>query len=66
MAGCDYYSCDVCGSKCFYDAEVNYQDYRDMGRLGDIKAICGACAETHRIVILENKPLSTEERQEHG
>uniref|UniRef100_A0AAU8GTU7 Uncharacterized protein n=1 Tax=Pseudomonas phage PACT201 TaxID=3230130 RepID=A0AAU8GTU7_9VIRU len=21
----DYYSCDVCGGKCFYDANLNYE-----------------------------------------
>lgn len=25
MAACDYYSCDVCGGKCFYDANLNYE-----------------------------------------
>lgn len=25
MAGCDYRSCDVCGRKAFYDANLNYE-----------------------------------------
>lgn len=25
MAAGDYYSCDVCGRKCFYDANLNYE-----------------------------------------
>lgn len=25
MAGCDYRSCDVCGCKVFYDANLNYE-----------------------------------------
>ena len=25
MAVADYYQCDVCGSKCFYDAHLNYE-----------------------------------------
>lgn len=25
MAAGDYYSCDVCGQKCFYDANLNYE-----------------------------------------
>lgn len=25
MAGCDYRSCDVCGGKAFYDANLNYE-----------------------------------------
>lgn len=27
MAGCDYRSCDVCGCKTFYDANLNYDAY---------------------------------------
>lgn len=26
MAGCDYRSCDVCGGKAFYDANLSYED----------------------------------------
>lgn len=26
MAAGDYRSCDVCGGKCFYDANLNYED----------------------------------------
>lgn len=26
MAGCDYRSCDVCGGKAFYDADLTYED----------------------------------------
>ena len=58
MALSDYRLCDVCGSKAFYDAELNY----DMGeidkhgnpkleRVGDMKVICDSCAKTHEIVI---------------
>lgn len=25
MAAGDYYSCDVCGGKCFYDSNLNYE-----------------------------------------
>lgn len=25
MAAADYYLCDVCGSKCFYDSNLNYE-----------------------------------------
>ncbi len=26
MAGCDYRSCDVCGGKTFYDANLSYEE----------------------------------------
>lgn len=29
MAGGDYRSCDVCGGKCFYDANLNYEQGED-------------------------------------
>ena len=25
MAAADYYLCDVCGGKCFYDADLGYE-----------------------------------------
>lgn len=61
MAGCDYYSCDICGAKTFYDANLNYsQDEARTGRLGyylegvgDMKCICEGCAKTYDVVIIE-------------
>lgn len=29
MAAADYRKCDVCGTKAFYDANLNYTDDRD-------------------------------------
>jgi hypothetical protein len=29
MAACDYRSCDVCGGKAFYDANLSYEDGAD-------------------------------------
>jgi hypothetical protein len=29
MAACDYRSCDVCGGKAFYDADLSYEDMSD-------------------------------------
>ncbi|HEX7687315.1 MAG TPA: hypothetical protein VF453_06400 [Burkholderiaceae bacterium] len=29
MAACDYRSCDVCGGKAFYDAELAYESMSD-------------------------------------
>lgn len=30
MAGIDYYSCDICGSKTFYDADLSYTFEEDI------------------------------------
>jgi hypothetical protein len=51
MAGADYYSCDICGCKTFYDAQLDYDDNGDLPRVGDMKVLCNECAETHRVVI---------------
>lgn len=70
MAGADYRSCDICGSKAFYDACLGY-DYPDddhmirragrpfeRGRLddlGDWAVLCDACCETHSTAIVSEK-----------
>jgi hypothetical protein len=59
MAAADYWLCDVCGNKTFYDANLDYHnDYpcRKDGRMlprgcGDAASICERCAETHEVVI---------------
>ncbi len=62
MAITDYYLCDVCGDKTFYDAELDYGDtwgsnYQPMPRgVGDMKVICKQCTETHQVVV---RPLDT-------
>lgn len=56
MALADYYLCDVCGGKCFYDAELNWEADDETGewsldRMGDMAAICERCAETYEVTI---------------
>ena len=58
MALSDYRLCDVCSSKAFYDANLNYDmDLIDkngdpkLERVGDMKVICDSCAKTHEVVI---------------
>lgn len=57
MALADYRLCDVCESKCFYDANLDYdmREYPDTGfaYLGEWKVICRECALTHQVVIVE-------------
>ena len=60
MAGCDYRSCDVCGTKTFYDANLGWEhDHRDLGAflpgLGDWAVICKECALTHECVVVKRK-----------
>lgn len=56
MAAADYYGCDVCGAKTFYDANLDYDcappTYEPtLPGVGQMKVICKACAEHHEIVI---------------
>lgn len=61
MAMADYYLCDVCGGKAFYDSNLNYDlDNIDpvtgkypLEYVGDMAVICKMCAKTHRVVIVE-------------
>lgn len=59
MATADYYLCDVCDGKAFYDANLDY-DHDDpvlygngsrLGRVGDMRVICVNCAKTHKILV---------------
>ena len=56
MAGCDYRSCDVCGCKTFYDANVGYDDNsgKPVG-VGDWAVVCEACAVEWETVCVKKK-----------
>ena len=45
MAAADYYLCDMCMSKTFYDADVDYE------YVSAIKCICPACSDMFDIII---------------
>lgn len=69
MAMADYYLCDICESKCFYDANLNWEwaerdnpipedemvrgKHLRLGYCGDMAAICLDCAKTHEIRVVE-------------
>jgi hypothetical protein len=38
MAGADYFHCDVCGCKAFYDANIDWEETF----VGDIACLCAA------------------------
>ena len=54
MAGADYYSCDICGRKTFYDSDLNYDRGENEnpethhlwpdGNVGWMVVICKDCA----------------------
>ena len=63
MALVDYYQCDVCQEKAFYDANIPWDTFYAW-RLGQMKAICADCSKTHEIVIVPRSEISGEEK--HG
>jgi hypothetical protein len=66
MAGIDYYSCDVCNVKTFYDAGINYRDTLGLGlnispkngklwpagNVGWMTVLCKDCAAKHRVEVV--------------
>lgn len=71
MAKSDYYLCDVCDEKCFYDANLNWNSYDptedewvrgypglSLDYCGDIAAICRNCAKTNEIRIVSKGDIS--------
>jgi hypothetical protein len=64
MAMCDYYLCDVCQQKCFYDANLNYEwneetKRNDLDYMGDMAAICKGCAKTHEVKVVPRSDVSS-------
>jgi hypothetical protein len=60
MAGSDYYLCDVCGRKAFYDAELNYQWGNKSGdpvldNVGSMIVLCNICSEVYRITLVRRE-----------
>ena len=66
MAAADYYLCDVCECKTFYDANVDYDDwYRTgnsnpvthrawpNGNVGHMVVICKDCATMYRVELVK-------------
>jgi len=66
MAAADYYLCDVCGSKTFYDGGLQYEDYYEKIKdsfgvdhpwpngVGDMAVLCEKCALTHEVKIVKS------------
>ena len=54
MAMSDYYLCDSCGCKTFYDADLDYQDNGNLPRVGEMVVICEDCIKTQEIRIVAN------------
>ena len=59
-----YRSCDLCGRKVFYDANLNYEfegsvkyagitvEGHSLDYLGDWAVLCDICAKTHKTQIV--------------
>lgn len=69
MAAADYYLCDICGEKTFYDAKLDYEDIDgnvnanpDTGQpwpfgVGWMVVLCPACAQKYEVTVT-SKPLN--------
>lgn len=51
MAYADYYLCDICDGKAFYDANVDWEISEGI----DIKVLCPKCAEDYEVVIQQKE-----------
>ena len=59
MAYADYYLCDVCEEKTFYDSKLEYYDglrstsgHPIPDGAGDMRVLCIECARTRRVAVL--------------
>jgi len=65
MAFIDYYLCDACEKKAFYDATLNYDFNKQvgygcgykLGYVGDMIVICDDCATKHEVVLMPRAAL---------
>ena len=60
MAFADYYLCDLCGGKAFYDTDVDYE------RVGDMACICKECAKTHAVRVVPINEAKLHESRQPG
>ena len=51
MAYADYTHCAVCDIKCFYDAEIEYEE----SRTSTWYALCDDCGKDYRLVLQHKK-----------
>ena len=64
MAGVDYYSCDACGPKTFYDADLQYHENENPvthhpwpDGVGEMLVLCPSCAKDNKIIIINRRWL---------
>ena len=48
MAKCDYYLCDVCDEKAFYDANITDGWYTEV----DMKVVCKQCKDKYTVKVV--------------
>ena len=57
MAASDYWKCEVCGAKAFYDASIDWET-TNIGKDADywvatdaLMALCEGCHKTHTLIV---------------
>lgn len=58
MAGADYYRCDKCGAKTFYDTNLDWQEDPKtfelyLPRVGSMKVICLDCSKEYEVQVVK-------------
>lgn len=57
MAAVDYYSCDVCGGKTFYDVSIHYNDNHTFNckqipvGAAAMYVLCQKCEHDYKLVV---------------
>lgn len=54
MAYADYFHCDACGFKAFYDSNIDWESTNvavEHGAPVSVFALCAYCFKTHEIVV---------------
>jgi hypothetical protein len=49
MAGADYWKCEICGCKAFYDAQIEW--WSEDNWTGALAALCVDCSKTHQLAV---------------
>lgn len=66
MAMCDYYLCDRCGNKAFFDANItdcrytaqfDSSEYDEDWGVVDMIVLCPDCSKTHKVIFVERESL---------
>lgn len=74
MAYADYYLCDLCECKTFYDSNLDFDDDLQNpgtghpwpnGNVGWMVVLCRDCASTHKVIVTPKPPNNSSAANPH-